>query len=99
MTEEKSHPSKESIEEFLGAFKMASERKRLGLLNRLEERVDELPGLGSTLMSGFDPGTCDWTPGFILQLIHKNDENFIKNLLKCENLSWFSAPSQVGFDY
>ena len=46
MTEEKSHPSKESIEEFLRAFKMASERKRLGLLNRLEERVEELLGLG-----------------------------------------------------
>ena len=99
MTEEKSHPSKESIEEFLGAFKMASERKRLGLLNRLEERVEELLGLGSTLMSGFDPAICDWTPGFILQLIHKTDKDFIRNTLNCDNLSWFDSPSDVGFDY
>ena len=50
-------------------------------------------------MSGFDPGICDWTPGFILQLIHKTDENFIKNTLNCDDLSWFDAPSDVGFDY
>jgi len=42
MTEEKPHPNKESIEEFLKSFKMASERKRLGLLNGLEGRVEEL---------------------------------------------------------
>ncbi len=99
MTEEKSNPSKESIEEFFGAFKMASERKRLGLLNRLEERGEELLGLGSTLMSGFDPGICDWTPGFILQLIHKTDKDFIRNTLNCDNLCWFDSPSDVGFDY
>ena len=99
MTEEKPHQNKESIEEFLGAFNVASERKRLGLLNRLEERVEELLGLGSTLMSGFDPGICDWTPGFILQVIHKTDKDFIRNTLNCDNLSWFDSPSDVGFDY
>tara|TARA_B100001250_G_scaffold9916_1_gene8638 strand:+ start:477 stop:1193 length:717 start_codon:yes stop_codon:yes gene_type:complete len=99
MTEEKTHPNKESIEEFLESFRMASERKRLGLLNGLEERVEDLLGLGEALMSGFDPCICDWTPGFILQLIHRNDENFIKNTLNCDNLSWFHAPSDVGFDY
>ena len=99
MTEEKKLPIKESIEEFLGSFKVASERKRLGLLKDLEERVEELLSLGASLMSGFDPAVCDWTPGFILQLIHKADENFIKNTLNCENLSWFQAPSNVGIDY
>ena len=44
MTEEKSRPNEESIEEFLEAFKMASERKRLGLLNGLEERAQDLLG-------------------------------------------------------
>ncbi len=99
MTEEKSHQNKESIEEFLESFKMASERKRLGLLEVLEERAEELLSLGENLMSGFDPRICDWTPGFILQLIHKTDENFIRNTLNCESLSWFDAPSDVGFDY
>ncbi len=99
MTEEKTHPNKESIEEFLESFKMASERKRLGLLDGLEERAEELLNLGVNLMSGFDPLICDWTPGFILQLIHKTDENFIRNTLKCDDLSWFDAPSDVGFDY
>lgn len=99
MTEEKPHPNKESIEEFLESFKTASERKRLGFLNGLEERVEELIGLGDSLMSGFDPDACNWTPGFILQLIHKTDENFIKDTLNCDNLSWFSAPSDFGFDY
>ena len=99
MTEEKPHPNKESIEEFLESFKTASERRRLGLLDGLEERVEELLGLGENLMSGFDPGICDWTPGFILQIIHKTDENFIKNTLNCEDLSWFHTPSDVGFDY
>ena len=99
MTEEKTHPNKENIEEFLESFKMASERKRLGLLDCLEERAEELLNLGVNLMSGFDPCICDWTPGFILQLIHKTDENFIRNTLKCDDLSWFDAPSDVGFDY
>jgi len=99
MTEEKSNSNKESIEEFLESFRMASERKRLGLLNVLEERVEELLSLGSSLMSSFDPSSCDWVAGFILQLIHKTDDNFIKNNLNCEDLSWFNASSEVGFDY
>ena len=99
MTEEKSHPNKESIEEFLESFIMASERKRLGLLNVLEERVEDLLSLGPSLMSSFDPASCDWAAGFILQLIHKTDDNFIKNNLNCEDLSWFNASSEVGFDY
>ncbi len=99
MTEEKPNQNKESIEELLESFRMASERKRLSLLNALEGRVEELLSLGSSLMSGFDPGVYDWTSGFILQLIHKNDENFIKNNLNCDDLDWFNAPSDVGFDY
>ena len=99
MTEAKTHQKKESIEEFLDSFRMASERKRLSFLPVLEERVQELLGLGSSLMYGFDSDLCDWTPGFILQLIHKTDENFIKNNLDCDELSWFTAKSEVGFDY
>ena len=99
MTEEKQHQQKESINDFLESFRMASERKRLGLLKVLGERVDELIALGSSLMSGFDADHCDWAPGFILQLIHKTDDNFIKNNLNCEDLSWFNASSEVGFDY
>ncbi len=99
MTEEKTHQKKESIKDFLESFRMASERKRLSLLIVLEERVDELLGLGSSLMSGFNKDLEDWTPGFILQLIHKTDKNFIKNNLDCEDLAWFTASSEVGFDY
>ncbi len=99
MTEEKPHQKKESIKEFLESFMMASERKRLSLLSVLEERVDDLLGLGASLMSRFETDNCDWTPGFILQLIHKKDENFIKNILDCDDLSWFSAPSEVGINY
>jgi len=99
MIEEKPNQKKEDINEFLASFRIASERKRLSLLTVLEERVEELIALGSSLLSGFDNDLTDWTPGFILQLIHKTDENFIKNNLDCDDLSWFSAPSEVGFDY
>jgi len=99
MTDEKLHPNKESINDLLESFKMASERKRLGLLTVLEERVEELLNLGTSLMSLFDSDACDWSPGFILQLIHKTDGNFIKNNLDCDDLAWFSSPSAVGFDY
>ena len=99
MTEEKQHQKKESINEVLESFRLASDRKRLGSLTVLEERVNELLNLGSALMSGFDPDICDWAPGFILQLIHKTDKDFIKNNLNCNDLSWFTAPSEVGFDY
>ena len=99
MTEEKQHQRKESINEFLESFRMASDRKRIGLLTVFEERVEELLGLGTSLMNGFDADLCDWAPGFILQLIHKTDDNFIKNNLKCIDLAWFTAPSDVGFDY
>ena len=99
MTDDKLNPNKESILEFLESFKLAPDRKRLGLVTVLEDRVEELLGLGSSLMAGFNPDLCDWTPGFILQLIHKTDENFIKNYLDCDDLAWFSAPSEVDFDY
>ena len=99
MTEEKTHPKKEGIKDFLKSFVLASDRKRFGLLTVLEKRVDELLGLGSSLMKDFNSDLCDWAPGFILQVIHKTDENFIKNNLDCEDLSWFKAPSEVGFDY
>tara|TARA_Y100001968_G_scaffold313274_1_gene337296 strand:- start:160 stop:876 length:717 start_codon:yes stop_codon:yes gene_type:complete len=99
MTEEKTNQKKENIKEFLESFRMASERKRLSLLTVLEERVDELLGLGPSLMSIFNNDLCDWPPGFILQLIHKTDKNFIKKNLDCNDLSWFTAPSDVGFDY
>ena len=99
MTDEKQHQQKESIKVFLESFKRASDRKRLASLTLLEERVKELLELGSSLMSGFDPDLCDWAPGFILQLIHKNDKNFIKNNLNCNDLSWFTVTSEVGFDY
>tara|TARA_Y100001968_G_scaffold261563_1_gene249472 strand:+ start:114 stop:830 length:717 start_codon:yes stop_codon:yes gene_type:complete len=99
MTEEKLHQNNETIKDFLESFKMAPERKRLGLLTVLEERVEELLDLGPSLMDGFDPSDCDWAPGFILQLIHKNDENFIKNILGCDDLAWFSSSSEVCFDY
>ena len=99
MAAEHHHPNKESIKEILESFKNASDRKRQGLLNVLEGRFEDLIGLGSDLMSGFDADVCDWSPGFILQLVHKNDKNFIKNNLNCDDLAWFSAPSEVGFDY
>ena len=99
MTEVKSHSNKESIEEFLESFRKSSDRKRLTSLNVLEARVEELLCLGSSLMSSFDPSSCDWAPGFILQLIHKTDDKFIKENLNCENLSWFNALSEVGLDY
>ena len=99
MTEVKGHQKEENIRELLESFVKASERKRLVSLKVLEERVEEIMELGSSLMSGFDNDLCDWAPGFILQLIHKTDENFIKNKLECDDLSWFTAPSEVGFDY
>jgi hypothetical protein len=69
MTEEKTNPKNESIKEFLESFKLASERKRHGLLTFLEERAEELIALDSSVMSGFDPDICDWAPGFILMKI------------------------------
>ncbi len=99
MTEEKKDQKKESIKEFLESFKLASERKRLGLLAVFDERAEEILELGSSLMYGFEADLCDWAPGFILQFVHKIDENFIKNNLDCEDLSWFNAPTEVGFDY
>ena len=99
MTEDKTNQKEESIQEVLESFRMASERKRLGLLSVLEERVEELFSLGSSLMSSFNRDFCEWPPGFILLLIHKTDKNFIKNNLNCDDLSWFNSPSEVGFDY
>tara|TARA_B100000700_G_scaffold89397_1_gene100887 strand:- start:2255 stop:2971 length:717 start_codon:yes stop_codon:yes gene_type:complete len=99
MNEVKPDQKKERIKDFLESFRMSSDRKRLSLLSVLEERVDELLDLGSSLMIDFDADLCDWSPGFILQLIHKTDENFIKNNLECDGIAWFTAPSDVGFDY
>ena len=92
MTEEKKDQKKESIKEFLESFKLASERKRLGLLAVFDERAEEILELGSSLMYGFEADLCDWAPGFILQFVHKIDENFIKNNL-------FSYHLRRNYDY
>ncbi len=89
----------QNIVELLEAFKGASERKRRSFLPILEQRVDELLGLGSSVMSVFSSEDNDWAAGFILQVIHKRDESFIKSNLNCQDLSWFSSPSEVDFDY
>tara|TARA_Y100001968_G_scaffold84010_1_gene75084 strand:+ start:17078 stop:17809 length:732 start_codon:yes stop_codon:yes gene_type:complete len=99
MIDEKLHSNKNSIKELLESFDGASERKRLSLLPVLEERIEDLLGLGSSLMFAFDPDICDWVPGFILQLIHKNDKDFIQKNLECNDLAWFTAPSEIGLDY
>ena len=99
MIEEKLNPNKDSIEQFLKSFKEASERKRLSMLPVLEERVEELMDLEASLMTSFDSDSCDWAPGFILQIINKNDKSFIKDYLDCDDLAWFSAESEVGLDY
>ncbi len=99
MADEKLHPNKESIEELLESFREAPERKRLTIIPSLEKRVEELIALGSSLMTGFDSDEGDWAPGFILQLVNKNDEDFIKNNLSCNDSAWFTAPSEVGFNY
>ncbi len=99
MTDEKPKSNTDTISEFLESFNQASERKRLTLLPVLEERVEELINLGTCLMSCFSTDTCDWAAGSILQLIHKTDENFIRKNLDCDDLGWFTAPSEVGFDY
>ena len=91
--------SDHNIVELLNTFKGASERKRLSFLPILEQRVEELIVLGSSVMSLFSSEDNDWAAGFLLQLIHKRDENFIKSTLKCKDLSWFSSPSDVNFDY
>ena len=88
-----------NIVELLDAFKKASDRKRRNFLPILEQRVEELLDLGSSVMSSFSSENYDWAAGFLLQLIHKKDENFIESNLNCENLSWFSSPSDVDFDY
>ncbi len=93
------NPNDHNIVELLEAFKESSNRKRRSILPILEQRIDELLDLGTSVMSPFSPQDNDWAPGFVLQLIHKRDENFIKRNLNCEDLSWFSAQSDVGFDY
>ena len=99
MIDEKINSNKDTIKDFLETLKVASERKRITLLPALEKRVNELMALGSSLMSGFDSEGCDWLAGFILQAIHKIDSNFIRTNLDCDDLAWFSAPSEVGIDY
>jgi len=88
-----------NIVELLDAFKGASDRKRRSFLPILEQRVEELLALGSSVMSPFCSEDKDWAAGFILQLIHKQDENFIKSNLNCKDLAWFSSRSDVDFDY
>ena len=76
MAEDTLSSNDHNIVELLDAFKGASDRKRRSFLPILEQRVDELLELGSSVMSPFSSDGNDWAAGFLLQLIHKRNANF-----------------------
>ena len=51
---EKPHSTDISIEELLEQFSNGSSRKRRGLINSVEDRVDEFASLGPAALASFD---------------------------------------------
>ncbi len=93
------HSINTSIEELLQRFSSGSLRQRKGLIKTIEDRAEELAGLGPKVLSSFDSGGDEWPAGWILQVLQRHSPEALLNILPSGTLGWFTAPSLVDIDY
>ncbi|WP_320664347.1 GUN4 domain-containing protein [Prochlorococcus sp. MIT 1223] len=99
MASEKSHSNNLSIKELLDQISSSTTRKRKTLLSSLEKRVDELIDLDSAGLNNFDPEGDDYSAGFILQLLNRNNPDILAKVLTNKPDGWFKLKSSVAINY
>tara|TARA_Y100000589_G_scaffold326095_1_gene365251 strand:- start:461 stop:1180 length:720 start_codon:yes stop_codon:yes gene_type:complete len=86
----------EDTKDLVTNFIEANQRKRKNLINKIESSSDLIYQLGGEIFDDKYREGDDWSIGWILQVLKKNEPNFFDNK-KFNN--WFFTNSDVGIDY
>ena len=77
-------------------FVDSSQRKRINLLTKLENEVENICKLGPSLFEIFDNEGDDWPAGWILQILKKYNPDFFSNT---NFNNWFNTYSDIDINY
>ena len=91
--------TKLSIDQLLDRFAKGTPRQRRPLIKQVEARAEELPAVGSDLLSGFDPAGDDWAAGWILQVLQRHQPQALDGLIPSPGQGWLMTESGVGLDF
>ena len=87
-----SNPTLDLIKKFIDS----NQRKRISLLNQIENNIDNIFQLGPSLFEIFDNDGDDWVAGWLLQVLKKNKPEFFVNQ-KFNN--WANTYSDKDINY
>ena len=91
--------TKLSVDQLLDRFAKGTPRQRRPLIKQIETRAEELAGVGTDLLSGFDPAGDDWAAGWILQVLQSHQPDAVTALIASSDQGWLTTDSGVGLDY
>ena len=77
-------------------FVDSSQRKRINLLTKIEDEVENICKLGPSLFEIFDSNGDDWTAGWLLQILKKYNPEFFSNT---NFNNWFNTYSDIDINY
>ena len=99
MSIDKTKAPRLNFDELLQQFCNGSVRKRKSLISSIEDFSEELSLKGPALMQAFDPNSDNWSAGWILQVIQRNQPNSIPSFLSSSPKGWFKTSSEMNIDY
>ena len=99
MASDKPDSTNLSIEELLKQFASSSLRKRKTFISSLEARYEELLNIEQAGLNYFDPEGDDWAAGVILQILFRNNTNYLEKIHKKNPGGWFKVFSDNAINY
>ena len=82
--------------ELVKKFVDSNQRKRLNLLDEIENNVDGIFNIGYKLFDMFDQDGDDWAAGWLLQVLKKHKSHFFE---ESKFNSWFNTYSEADINY
>ncbi len=82
--------------DLINKFVDSNQRKRINLLTKIEDEVENIYKLGPTLFESFNSDGDDWAAGWLLQVLKKYKPDFFENT-KFNN--WFNTYSDSDINY
>ena len=98
MPSDTSHSTNTTIQELLEKFSSGTLRQRRRLVDEVESRSDELKGLGSKLFETLPKESDDWSKGWILQVLNRHHNDYLKDLLAKDSSILFDVPSSSDIE-
>ena len=85
--------------ELLEAFRLASRRQQLKLLDRLQQQQEQVAALVPPVLQHYNPDGDDWAAGSLIQLLLASDSEVRTAFLAGHPRGWFATPSAMGQDH